>query len=299
VASVTRKVHFYRAYSATGEELEVEDALQTIDSLDFSNAGRYLRDRDGVLSAWIDRVQIPARLRFGVVRRENLPAVELGGSIEELEIDAGAGLLEPVHIVWFPQNIVGLEFNFYGPRASKLARYLGNKGDGHVDGLVLQPLVRRDVADLLDQFAGLRLFDFRARQSEIEVLENIDSSLAQALRAQQALGEADQLEVIIRTRPYGRGDTLGADLMERVKRLAGHEEIADLASRFRVEGVSPDGGPSREINILDDKLIAEREIERAGGRAAGLNPESAYTQISDAYDALEDDLLEALSIEAG
>ena len=51
----------------------------------------------------------------------------LGGKRKALRIDPASGLSEVCHVVWFPGNYIGAEFNFYGPRISSLHSYLSSK----------------------------------------------------------------------------------------------------------------------------------------------------------------------------
>ena len=61
---------------------------------------------------------------FCQIRRTGLPQLEQAGTVSDLKIADNAGLVEAVHVVFFPDNIVGADFNFYGPRLSRLGYYL-------------------------------------------------------------------------------------------------------------------------------------------------------------------------------
>lgn len=53
--------------------------------------------------------------------------MEQAGALSDLRIPTHAGLAETIHIVVFPDNIVGADFNFFGPRLSRFSRYLKEK----------------------------------------------------------------------------------------------------------------------------------------------------------------------------
>jgi len=44
--------------------------------------------------------------------------------LTDLNVQTFEGLVEPVHVVFFRGGLVGVEFNFYGPRPSRLGYYL-------------------------------------------------------------------------------------------------------------------------------------------------------------------------------
>ena len=124
--TLERKVYFYRADIGTDEggqrfSFDPSPALDAIDSLPFTNDahGRYEFDADGNALSIRRHNTVPnVTLQFGRVRRNGLPMLEQAGNISDLVLDADAGLLEAIHIVFFPNNIVGAEYNHFGPRVS-------------------------------------------------------------------------------------------------------------------------------------------------------------------------------------
>lgn len=53
-----------------------------------------------------------------------MPLVEEAGGLNGLNLTTNQGLYEPIHLQVFANNIIGVEFNFYGPRPSRLGSYL-------------------------------------------------------------------------------------------------------------------------------------------------------------------------------
>jgi hypothetical protein len=256
-------------------------------------------DGDRVLCAWVDNAASRQRLRLAVIRREGLPFVEENGAQSALDIPDAAGLVEQTHVVCFEHNIVGCDFNFYGPRLPSLARYIRGRGGQGAQHVTFEPLVRRDVVDLLDQYGAVRTFDLRVRRSELGALEQADASLGEALRAQASLSEADEVELILRPRAFSRGENLGQGFFGRVRNLARRDDIADLVQRFVVDAIPADGnGRGQQLNILDDHLIADVQINRRPGRGRALDSASAYDAIVDAYDLLAGQLVEAATFQA-
>ena len=119
-STIERKIHFFRVdagVDASGQPITYDPspALQIIDRLPFTEdeSGRYLVDEDGnAIGVWPEVRDRRTALRFCQVRRNGLPQVEQAGVVNDLNIADNAGLLEPVHVVFFGENIVGADFNF-------------------------------------------------------------------------------------------------------------------------------------------------------------------------------------------
>ena len=118
--TLTRRIIFYRAFVGLDDERKpkVFDAAPLLKSLvgnlSFDDGSQYLGRHDHDLAIWIDRVSSPQRLQLAAVRRAGLPPVEDAGRLRPLNLAATAGLAEMSHVVFFPDGIVGVEFNFKG-----------------------------------------------------------------------------------------------------------------------------------------------------------------------------------------
>ena len=299
--TVDRKIHFYRAVlpivKGQTKAFDPTTAFTRIDGLPFASPGRYLEDGDRILCCWVTKAEKRGRARLAVIRREGLPSVEESGHEKDLNLSDTAGLIEQIHIRCFAQNIVGGDFNFYGPRLPAFTRYLtalgGQPWMKHLD---FQALVRQDVAKMLDEYGGVRAWTLQVRRSDIENLSKVDKSLGDALRAQAKLGAAELVEMTLRVKPYARGETLGASTFQRIKKLARRKDIADLVGHFTIDAVPADGGRSETLNILDDHLIGTKPIKKRAGRGRALDHASAFDAIGEAYDDLKDELMKAASV---
>ena len=113
------------------------------------------------------------RLRMGLIRRSGLPRVEDAGRVLPLAIASTQGLVEQTHLVFFDKGIVGGEFNFYGPRPSRLADYLEQKVP-HFPRISLDILLNRDSTEQLAHLRDVRLIDLRLRKDYVDVLADAD-----------------------------------------------------------------------------------------------------------------------------
>jgi hypothetical protein len=303
--TIERKIHFYRidaGVNVSGKPLIYDPvpALNKIKGLPVTDEkyGRYLTDEDGnAIGVWPELVGVRTALRFCQVRRNGLPQVEQAGVVNELNIADDAGLLEPVHVVFFADNIVGADFNFYGPRLSRLGYYLSTKTG--MDGQLLQfmPLLRQDVAAQLNRLDEISLFDLRIKSSYAQSVSQRDESLDAAIKANLlVLGDdTEDVQLILRA---ARGRRRGAfrRLGKAIKDLISSENFRENTERFQVRGRMNDTGKIDTIDLLKDQLIATKQILRLGERSRAVQAESAFQAIETAHAELKDSLLIAAGL---
>jgi len=300
---VERKIYFYKmeVYDDTGDELDVEvtDLLRPIHALPFTESGRYLEDLAGnVTCCWIDRGR-PRRLRLANVRRSGLPRVESGGRVRSLRIPAESGLVEEIHVVFFADGIVGSEFNFYGPRLSRLGRYFEAKCSEVCSHVRFVPLLRQNVVQELMNLSDIRLLQLRVRAPYTAIITEADRDLGAAFEAARRATDGEEIEVIVRPRARSRGGRLAERLLPVVRAIAGRNDLQESASRFMVRGFDRDSGEVETVDVLNDYLIARKGIVLEDARTRALNTESAYRAIEDAYRELRGELRDAAGLPPG
>jgi len=217
--------------------------------------------------------------------------------LSPLEIPSAAGLVEQVHIVFFPRNLVGADFNFYGPRLSRLEDYFAARGDDLCPLVAFEPLLRQDVAEQLERLADIRLFQLRIHVSYIDTVTQANRDLGSAFEAAKNAGLAQEVEIILSPRAYSRR-SLSQKLFSTARRLLAHRNLLTEASRFRVKGMHKSTGRVELLDLLSDQLIVKKRIFRENPRTRALDRGSAYAAIQEAYDELRDQLLAAASAQA-
>lgn len=300
-ATVERRIYFYRldaGADAAGRPhaFDPGPVLRGLDALPFTHDGRYWEDADGnATCCWIDQQFAPHRLRFGTIRRSGLPQVERDGLLSALRIPEASGLVEQVHVTFFPHQIVGSEFNFYGPRVPRLAHYFAAKVSPLCPPLTFEPLLRQDVAEQLAHFRDVRMLRLRIRASYAQRIAQADRDLGAAFEAARRAGDAEELEITLKSQAYSRRP-LAERILSVVRRLAGHDDLRMEVSRFDVKGFDERTGQVELVDILSDQLIARGQIICLDKRTRALDPASAYTAIEQAYEALRPQLLIAAGV---
>lgn len=299
--TVARNIHFFRADTGTGDDgrpvrLDIDAVLAAVDSLPFApvdHGGRYLPQADGEdLCAWVDAGASPQRLRLARLRRNALPQAEMAGRLSDVALASGAALYEAVHLLFLPDNVIAAEFNFYGPRPTRLPGYLEALFGDLPTPFVMEQLLRQDAAEQLDGQSGLRLLDLRVRPSYAATVGQADPSLGAALEAAAAVGEADLVGVVLQAEPRTRSARLAQGLLSGLRRLARRPDLRDNATRFEVTGIGPDGLVEK-INVLSDALVSVQQVARVGRTSRAVDRESAYGAVEAAYrQAMQSGLLE-------
>lgn len=302
--TLPRKIHFFRADVGVdngGQPLSFnpDPALTVINRLPFTNDGngRYLLDDEGnALCVWPTTSGPLRSLRFCQIRRTGLPQLERAGNVSDLNLAADAGLLEPIHVIFFPNNIVGIEYNHYGPRLSRLGYYLRTKSRNAVPLATFNPLLRGDVAEQLDKLEDLRLFKLQIQPSYTNIVRQADQSLGDAFDANaKVLAGPEEIEVSIKLQKDARQGALKR-LLNPLKRLARRKDLRDNTAQFQVRGKREDTDRVETIDLLKDHLIAHKQIVRMGERSRALDPDSAFAAIRAAHDDLGDALHEAAAV---
>jgi hypothetical protein len=305
--SAERRIFFYRLDAGLDDDgipvdVDLSPVLIGIGRLPFEIGGRYVPgDGDTITSCWVDAMAPRARVRLATIRRSGLPQLEDTGNLRPLLIGPREGVAEQIHIVLFrevlggvPTTIVGSEFNFYGPRISRFAHYLWRHAAGSLPSLTFRPLVRRDASEALSRLTDIRLFRLRITRAYLAEVTSESASLGAAFEAAEAIGEADEYEILVRPRPRSRGH-IGSAFLSIARRLARRDDIRSGASSFEVRGRDEVTGHVEALDLLSDKLIAKRQILREDDSGRALNSAAAFAAIEDAYEDLRNELLTAAS----
>ncbi|MFC5824243.1 hypothetical protein [Nonomuraea insulae] len=301
--TVKRSVYFYRIDAGADEtgipkniDADLAAGLKAIDDLPFDSANRrYMNQSDGSsLCAWIDAAEEVTRLRFGTIRKNALPQSELGGTLRNLALGAEEGLCETSHICLFPDGIVGVEHNFYGPRAKRLPAYMMHALSGAIPSFAMEVLLNHDVAKQLEGNKFVRKLTLRVRKSYTSTIGEANKSLGQALEAAALGSDAAVVGLILQPEPYKRVD-LKSDLIHFLRRIMRKEDLREQTRELKATIVNEQTGRADEINLLEDQLISKKTILRQTSRSRVLNSDDAYRKIEEAYRELREDLLSASS----
>ncbi|WP_146081601.1 hypothetical protein [Clavibacter michiganensis] len=286
---VERRIYFYRIDAGTDSSgapilLDLRPTIERASNIPFAeDSPRYWTQRDGdAIALWPH----PSGASFGefslaAIRRTSLPQSELLGNLTNLQLMRGAGLHEPIHFKLFDNNIVGVEFNFYAPRPSRLAQYLQHALSDAPD-FTLQPLLRQNVAAQLGKHGELRVLKLFIRRSYAAELSSSSDSLSSAFASIKALSNAKVLGLTLKPEPNQR-TPLGKKILKGVKSLAARSELSENVVTFQTRGVNSETGKVETLDLLQDKLIFNRRIVTLGENTRAVDPHATFAAIQEAY----------------
>ena len=269
--------------------------LTQLTSWAFRNAnndqiGRYEYDDDGnAVAAWPDSGSQP-RLMFCRIRRNELPSQEDGGQLSELNMRQSSGLAEPIHVIFFPGNIIGAEYNHFGPRLSSLGKYLYEKSDKAVELPSFRPLIRSNLLEQLNRLGTLRLFELTVNESYREIANTINMPDIRSLRIlQESEPGVKKINVSM-----SMDETSGTDMFNRLlgaaRSFLESDMLSEFATKFHLRGRCKDSGRVETIDLLKGLVTTTKLIERIGPRGRSLRPNSVYSAITEAYTEFSDEL---------
>lgn len=266
--------------------------LELIDQLPWTPAGssRYMRDtNESDVCAHIDGGDC---LRLSRVRRSGLPQIEDAGAISPLTIGPDQGLLETIHVVWFPNHIVGADYNHYGPRLSRLSHYIEAKfaltPDQHV---YFHPLLKQDALNDLSHLRNLTLFRMKIRAPYAAILEQGNNQLSSMFEsAGDAIGDAGaEIEIIIRPSADEQRNVLQR-LIDPVRELVQRRDFHSGVRQLQIAGKHDETNRIDVVDLLNDRLISRKSILREEGRSRAISAASAYDAIRGAHAELREEL---------
>ena len=251
-----------------------------------TTGGRYILLPDGRrVCCWVDQIGPSWRLRIGMVRRAALPLLEQDGELTNLTLPERAGLVETTHVTGFPENLVGVEFNFYGPRVSRVSSYLHERGGGNCPKVGFEHLLAAEPVERLQRFGAIKSMSMRFRPSYRGRAKNADfadaiGTIEAATGAEE--GEGD-VEVILRTSPGSDVPLLsGRRLAAQAIRLMEREDVV----KFSVSGTNMDTGLLEGLNLLDAQLSVQKKIESLGEGGRAVATPAAYNAIEQAHEEI-------------
>ena len=299
-----RTVRFYRVSLGRNPDgsyshLDLRQTLSEIETLPFTRdsaqKSRYLQHANGRIEfTLLSTDAMPLRFKYYRGSRLGLPEMEDGGHIEGLPLADNAGLVEAVHGVFFPPDILALETVGGDSLAISIAKYIRAKGPLTVHSLAIEPLVHRDVVARLMRLKEISLFKFSIKPSFLETVRSVDRSLAAGMASLAEIwNDQTAFEVIIRPTKSSRQSVIQR-LLPSLTRIATLSNLANNSVTCQVNGVTEGSARTQVIDLLTDKLTAKKDILLKDSRYSALDEGSAYQAIDEAYDDLQMDIAEAL-----
>lgn len=304
--TTSRRIYFYRALcgqDASGSPIrfDAQAYLAAVDAIPWHGDKRYSEIEDGsALALWVeDDLQKRPRARFGLVRRDALPAIEKEGALRDLTLRADEGLVEQVHLRFFANNILGADFNFYGPRLARLRKYFSVVAPNAGPEVEFGTLVNRSALAALEDLPELHSLELQVHRSFLEAEEALPDDILTGLSALGRIGHPEFIGIQLRLGRRTGSRSLASTVRAWLRGLVGASDgsLVDRGvSRLVVAGYARDARKLQTVDLLSDRFVTEERVIFQSKRGRTLDAPSVYEAIEKAYVPLRRDLERAAAV---
>ena len=196
------------------------------------------------------------------------------------------GISENSHLVFFPGNILGLEYNYRGPGVGRLEEYLRNRAPVHEPPLTFNMLMDRDFEEKLRRIQHLREVRIRVSNRQVEGLDSQDidrddDDPYRVLGTIRDFGEAAEYEIAWKSRTGTR-----RNIARRFLSVAGsylrRYDTEDKSAKLFIKGLDEEGH-LQEINVLNERIVYEETTFKLRAADRGVLSDSAFQAIERAH----------------
>lgn len=219
-------------------------------------------------------------------RRNDLPSIEEKGILKLLNIPADASVAEITHFVYFYKtNVIGIEFNMFGPKSNDLSKYLQAKLATYIDMVTIKVIVTPKWGKLLSQNNyRLTMLSFGASRDSVSVAKDLNTGFGKMFSAAaEATVDADEIEVVLKRKPYS-GNTFSSEnfhwdsFFENIlTESADYNQINKLQVGVQV------GTKAEIINLLEERLAVNKTVPVMLERKKSVVTTKMYSAIEEAY----------------
>lgn len=291
---VKRKIRFYFAHPGIApgtNEVKPFDPYSAAEHIAaLTELDKQFDRRDGNLTFCrifgIDRYP---RLQLSTVRMSVIPEGfdKRDSSSWRFTIADEQGMMEHSHMMFFPNNIVGVEHNHYGPGIGRLEEYLRHKAASVVEpNLRFKMLIDRDFEEKLRNMTSLRELRIRVSRRQIEgasseEISSEDEDPLRVLEAMREFGEAPEYEIAWKNRVKSR-QHIGRWFRSVGEAYLRRYDTEDKSAKLLVVG-DDEEGHRQEVNVLRQRLVFDERAIRLMPADRSVTPESGFEAIWKAY----------------
>ena len=289
IQTVERKVYFFRADLGlnpdnTPASIHPKELLVKLGTLSFDKDERYyfLGSGDALCALEPFEAEGHDALRFCKVRRTGLPQLERRGNVTDLDLEIDQGLIEPIHMVFFPDNVIGAEVYREGPRITQFPAYVKHCLGERAPEFSIEALLQPETAAELDQFGEIRLLDIILSRQLYSMSDVPTRFIGRMFDNVFGMGSLEHAAVALRFDPTDRGG-----ILERAKEalieLAERIDPGERNVRLRIRGVRLDTDSVAELDLLEQRIVSTQLVERVSERGRAVVPEVMFGAIIAAY----------------
>jgi hypothetical protein len=236
------------------------------------------------LLGWCEGAPSDGKLILGKVRTGAFPLLEEDGKLRTLGVAVNAGLAETAHIMFFANNVIGVEYNHFGARVSDLVsylQYLNFARNVHAD-----PLARADLVERFRKVTAYSKVAFWLSPSDLTRASRAQTSIQAALAACGA--SADQGVIVkVEIVPMKGEDHLPPASVSLTNNLA--QDMIDgslMLHKLAIDGyedITAKGETRRHIDFVRDLMKVHVQVDYQSVTSKAIDTTSAFRAIGEAY----------------
>lgn len=275
--------------------LDVREMIRALDALSDEDRILHVGGNTGdsyEFAQVMERGPSPS-VAFVRCREHGLPMLARIVSLEPFDIDDDRQLAELTHAVFFDNQIIGAEYNHYGPGLTAFARYLEDKIPEALpqnNRVKIASLTNDDNLALLRNARAVSSLTIKTGPQIRDALNNgAPSGGGGILRALASGLRSSQSGFYVRNR-----NGLNRDEVIELIDWAFEQGRNLLTAATAV--VTLEDGTTRPLNLLRSRISIEREMELIGPNARSIAHRSAQAEIIAAYNVIADQVRAASSL---
>lgn len=281
---ITKKIHFYKLImKLNGDLVNASDVFSEINKIPFDNDERYFKLKNG--NKWamhVDSYENPIRARMGTRRENELPEVECAGKLTPLDIPPESGLYEPTHFTLFPDYVIGVEYNHYGPRISSLMQYIPTKIPDVVDDVIIVPLMKKDVLEAIYDIGEVKSFSFAAHRDMELLMKQLDKNLAGAFKALKDTSDSEIIEIVLKSARRSK-KSVNLPLIPNLVNWLKKPDVVDGVNKLKIHALDTTLDEYKTFDLLQEYIMSEEQVITIDETHRTVNSNSMYAAIHKAY----------------
>lgn len=286
--TVEKRISFYKLIlKKDGKDVNPLKVFSHINLLSFAENERYLSVTDGNLHLMhIFNEHIPLKISLGTSRRKNLPSIEKDGITSPLEI-YDAGLFEATHAIIFPNNIMGIESNYYGPKPQSFIKYISKKAPLKVEKVKIIPLMRSDFLDYISNIGEIKVLEFKVHRNMTKYFEGINKSLNHILNGLKDSSSAEYIGITLNSnKRKGMSLKWKDKFLEKFK----NSENRYAVNKALIKANDMTTNRIREFNLLEPYFISTKEVLKNDDIHRSVDRDSMFEAIKESYLDLKEEI---------
>lgn len=199
-----------------------------------------------------------------------------------IPIAENQGLGDATHVLFFENNVVGLDFNSSGPRPTRLRDYLQDRFPAIYKTLAMRAIVDRNAQERVRSITQVTSFEVQMSTHTMHALRGDPGNYLDVLRTAQPLAGVDAGVVAMRWATDKRDtylDAAGAQAF--ALHLLENRGDFDKRTKLIIKGKRADGTPE-SLNLLSDKVVSKQRVVKIPGSRT-ISPPDAFRAIAHAY----------------